>query len=87
MNEPDIRICAEEDLSEADRIKELARKELYGTVFDVWMDSGRDLRYSNELWQYFCIVVSPVMMEHMPTQEEFYGILLMEQMRRSYLQA
>jgi hypothetical protein len=84
MEEPTAQIC-EEQLSESDSIKDLARKELYGTVFDVWVTSGRDLTYSNELWEYFCIVVSPMMMEHMPTQQEFFGILLMEQNRRRHL--
>ena len=55
---------------------------MYSTVFDVWVDSGRDLKYSPELWDYFCVVVSPVMMEHMPSEEEFIGILLTEQNRR-----
>lgn len=76
--EPDIDIMN----SDSDRIKELACKELYGTVFDVWVNSGRALTYSRELSEYFRVVVSPLLMEHLPTEEEFVGILLMEQARR-----
>ena len=84
MYQPPVRIYAENQ-SESDRIKKLAEKELYPTVFDVWVDSGRDLKYSRELWDYFCLVVSPVMMECMPDEEEFLGILLTEQNRRHRL--
>jgi hypothetical protein len=68
--------------SDSGLIKEMARRELYATVFDVWVSSGRELKYSPQLWDYFCVVVAPLMMEHTPTEEEFFGILLMEQTKR-----
>ncbi len=56
--------------SEAELIKELAQRDLYKTVFDVWVSSGRDLKYTQGLWEYFDVVVSPIMIEHTPSQEE-----------------
>lgn len=84
MHQFPTQICTDNQ-TESNRIKQLAEKELYRTVFDVWVDSGRDLKYSRELWDYFCVVVSPNMMAQMPDEEEFIGILPTEQNRRRRL--
>ena len=75
MHQPPIQIRTANQ-AESNRIMQLAEKELYATVFDVWADSGRDLNYSRQLWDYFCVVVSPVMMAQMPDEKELIGILL-----------